>query len=255
MGEITEASAKDGKRKRRGWKEMISLNDDFPEVPNEVIEAKALSLLEEFYLRPVINSDAPIPVERIAEQHLNYEIDVIEEDALLNPDILGGVVFDERIIQVSSSVTDHEGRYNFTIAHEIGHHVLHRKIYLATKEATTKPTMCRKKGQKPLAEKQADRFAAALLMPSDILANAIEESGLKNKLDRTTSVYDARQNTDQVRKSGNFSNVSNTALLNRMIDLRYITKLSYQSATDNFHHHNTRRLSYIRTLLKKFLSK
>lgn len=234
---------------------MISLNDDFPEVADEVIEGKALSLLEGFYLRPVTRADTPIPVERIAEQHLNYEIDVIEEGALLHADILGGIVFDERIIQVSSSVTDHEGRYNFTIAHEIGHHVLHRQIYLATKQATTKPAMCREKGQKPLAEKQADRFAAALLMPPDILANAIEKSGIKNKLDKTTSVYDARQNADEVRKAGNFSNVSNTAVLNRMIDLRYIKKVSYQGAENNFHHRKTHRLSYIRTLLKKFLTR
>ena len=234
---------------------MISLNDDFPEVAEEVIEGKALSLLEEFYLRPVTSADTPIPVERIAEQHLNYEIDVIEESALLNADVLGGIVFDERIIQVSSSVADHEGRYNFTIAHEIGHHVLHRQIYLATKQTTSRPAMCRGKDHKPLAEKQADRFAAALLMPSDILANAIEESGLRNELDKTTSIYDARQNADQVRKTGKFSNVSNTAVLNRMIDLRYITRVPYQSAADKFHHQKTRRLSYIRTLLKKFLSK
>ncbi len=234
---------------------MISLNDDFPEVADAVIEGKALSLLEEFYLRPVTSDDTPIPVERIAEQHLNYEIDVIEEGALLDADVLGGIVFDERIIQVSSSVADHEGPYNFTIAHEIGHHVLHRQIYLATKQATSRPAMCREKGHKPLAEKQADRFAAALLMPSDIPANAIEESGLKNELDKTTSIYDARQNADQIRKTGKFSNVSNTAVLNRMIDLRYITRVPYQSAEDNFHHQKTRRLSYIRTLLKKFLSK
>ena len=234
---------------------MISLNDDFPEVADEVIEGKALSLLEEFYLRPVTSADTPIPVERIAEQHLNYEIDVIEEGALLHADVLGGIVFNERIIQVASSVTDHEGRYNFTIAHEIGHHVLHRQIYLAAKQAETKPAMCREKGQKPLAEKQADRFAAALLMPPDILANAIKESGLLNKLDRSTSVYDARRKADRVRKTANFSNVSNTAVLNRMIDLRYITKVSYQSAENIFHHRKTHRLSYIRTLLKKLLTR
>ena len=232
---------------------MISPDVVFPQIADAVIEERALSLLHDFYLRPVTNLDIPIPVERIAEQHLNYEIDIVEEAPPLNDDILGGILFIERIIQVTSSVSDHEGRYNFTIAHEIGHHVLHRQHYLEQKPTTPRPTLCRQIDQKPAAEKQADRFAAALLMPAHTLTNAVTESGLKKQSAKATSVYDARNIADQVRKVGNFSNASNTAVLNRMIDLQYITKLPYQNALEN-HQQKTHQLGYARTLLKKFLA-
>ena len=234
---------------------MISLNDDFPDVGNDVIERKALLLLEDFYHRSVTSIDAPIPVERIAE-YLDYEIDIIEDGPFFKSDILGGIVFDDRVVQVVSTVADHEGRYSFTIAHEIGHHILHREIYFARKENEEHPAMCREKGEKPKVEQQADRFAAALLMPVDLLEQAIDTAGLKKELKNLTSVYDARQSADQIKKAGSFLNVSNTAILNRLIDLKHISNVPYQSTTENPHfYRSARQLSYAGTLIKKFLTK
>ena len=109
---------------------MISLNDDFPDLEDQVIELKAITLLEGYYNRPIEPKDAPIPVERIAEHYLGYEIDILANQLYEDPNLLGGIVFEQQVIQVNQAIEDHDGRYNFTIAHEIGHHVLHRDIYL-----------------------------------------------------------------------------------------------------------------------------
>ena len=78
---------------------------------------------------------------------------------------------------------------NFTIAHEIGHHVLHRDIYLAKVKAEEDLAMCRELTKKPKAEMQADVFAAALLMPSEILEHAVNRCLLNKKLKEVNSLY------------------------------------------------------------------
>ena len=70
----------------------------------------------------------PVPVEDIAEHYLGYQIDFVNEGLFSDPEILGGIDFDENKIYVNASVEDHDGRYAFTIAHEIGHHVLHLSL-------------------------------------------------------------------------------------------------------------------------------
>ena len=112
--------------------------------------------------------------------------------------------------------------------------------------------MLREKGIKPKAEKQADRFAAALLMPASLVANALDESGLSNQLKKTTSLYEARQMVEEIKKIGSFVNVSNTAVLNRLIELKYISNVAYQSTAENPQFYlGAKRLSYLSTLIKK----
>ena len=161
---------------------MISLNDDFPDLEDQVIELKAITLLEGYYNRPIEPKDAPIPVERIAEHYLGYEIDILANQLYEDPNLLGGIVFEQQVIQVNQAIEDHDGRYNFTIAHEIGHHVLHRDIYLEKQNSITLIDMCREQGSKPKSEAQADRFAGAILMPKALVEAAIEKTGLAKKL-------------------------------------------------------------------------
>jgi Zn-dependent peptidase ImmA (M78 family) len=114
-------------------------------------------------------STLPVPVERIAEFHLGYELDFTDQDA----DIIGGIDFRANVILINPAIEDHEGRYNFTIAHEIGHHCLHRELYLQHQD--TLGILCRSKAR-PIEEVQADRFAEALLMPPCPLRAAAKSS-------------------------------------------------------------------------------
>lgn len=62
-----------------------------------------------------------------------------------------------------------EARRRFTLAHEIGHVVLHGDVH-ATAAA-------RGGGPRRPKEREADRFAAELLMPRDMVTRAVEEHG------------------------------------------------------------------------------
>ena len=235
---------------------MISLNDDFPDLEDQVIELKALTLLEGYYNRPIAPKDAPIPVERIAEHYLGYEIDILANQLYEDPNLLGGIVFEQQVIQVNQAIEDHDGRYNFTIAHEIGHHVLHRDIYLEKQNTITLIDMCREQGSKPKAEAQADRFAGAILMPKALVEAAIEKTGLAKKLKRIRSVYSVIKMLDQIIVEGAFTNVSKTAVLNRLIFLQYLPHLPYQRnlANPSFKH-GQKGFSFWLYMFKKNLKK
>ena len=202
----------------------------FPELSDEAIESAAQRLSAEFEAfdgRPI---SAPVPVESIAEHFLGYQIEISDEGLFADPDYLGGIVFSENLIQVNALVEANEGRYNFTIAHELGHHVLHREIYLAASSENASNILCRDTFDKPLIEVQADRFAAALLMPVDKMAVAVDAT---EKPKRLVSPRAVRGYAAAVARSGNFTNVSNTAMVNRLIDLGYLSEAAYQRGTSH----------------------
>ena len=71
----------------------------------------------------------PVPVESIAEHFLKYDLEITDDGLFADPTFLGGISFETKTIFVNTSIEDNEGRYTFTIAHEIGHHVLHKDVY------------------------------------------------------------------------------------------------------------------------------
>ena len=73
---------------------------------------------------------------------------------------------------INSSIEHDLGRYSFTLAHEIGHHVLHRQFYFEHLVDGETKIICREANIKPIIERQADRFAAALLMPAETVKAA-----------------------------------------------------------------------------------
>ena len=95
----------------------------------------------------------------------------MEDDKALPGDVIGGIDFDSKTIIINAAIEDHIGRYSFTIAHEIAHHVLHRDIFLNAQPDQS--IMCRGGVKRPIEEVQADRFAEALLMPRDIVISSL----------------------------------------------------------------------------------
>lgn len=206
---------------------MAIQSAEFPQLSINEIEQRAERLIDDYEDNVGRRVRAPVPVESIAEHYLGYEIEITNDGLFANPNYLGGIVFDENVIRINASVESHEGRYNFTVAHEIGHHVLHREHFLAHRNDNDPSIMCREVKEKPLVERQADQFASALLMPAELIRKAIESlSGVPTG---DISVRALRVLASKVITAGQFSNVSNTAMCNRLITLGYARGMHYQT--------------------------
>ena len=183
-------------------------------ISNEEIETLAETLLAEFREQST-RDDYPVPIEAIAEHHLGYELDITDQGLFVDPEFLGGISFEHNTIYVNASVENHEGRYSFTIAHEIGHHILHKSLYEQLVEDHSK-ILCRDK-QKPLIERQADRFAAALLMPRSLF--------LSFKPSRPVRHFKSAIGlAARIKRDAHLDNVSLSAIFNRLKELGFIAE-------------------------------
>lgn len=150
---------------------------DWPQLSDEQLEMRAALFRDKALQKLGLKRHGPVPVEQIAEQYLGYDLEFVDSNNTLPGDVIGGIDFYANTIIINSAIESHLGRYNFTIAHEIAHHVLHRDLFL--KARTGDSIMCRGGKKRPIEEIQADRFAEALLMPRDLV---IESRGAISEL-------------------------------------------------------------------------
>lgn len=101
----------------------------------------------------------PIPIEQWIEQAMDIRFGV-EDLSHLGADVLGAAFIRDREILISDKALSNDGRFRFTCAHELGHFVLHAKVADSFQE-TVEPGFASTRR----IERQADRFAAAFLMP------------------------------------------------------------------------------------------
>lgn len=125
-------------------------------------------------IRELKISTAPIPVERIAK-HLKALVRYSPFD-----DEISGMVFvKEGIPVIGVNALHHPNRQRFTIAHEIGHLVLHREHVTAhvhvDKQYRVLMRNTRSSKGTDLIEIEANQFAAELLMPHEMLHGALED--------------------------------------------------------------------------------
>jgi uncharacterized protein DUF955 len=124
------------------------------------IETQANLILTETGLLRV-----PVPVEKVARRlHLRVE------PAILGEDVSGILVLGKGTGTIGYNEAQSPVRQRFTIAHEIGHYVLHQddarlfidKQYIYHRDGSSSTGDDRR-------EVEANRFAAALLMPEELL--------------------------------------------------------------------------------------
>jgi Zn-dependent peptidase ImmA (M78 family) len=132
------------------------------------IEAKANLLLK----KTGINS-APIEIERIAEY---LGVDIKYDD--LDDDVSGFLSVDpDHAVAVINS-EHHPNRQRFTIAHELGHFVLHVKsnegLFIDKKYAVHHRDSKSSLGTVD-TEREANLFASALLMPRSLVRELLED--------------------------------------------------------------------------------
>jgi Zn-dependent peptidase ImmA (M78 family) len=138
----------------------------------EKIESAAEQLLSELDIREV-----PIPIEDVAralEMHISRAPSADFSGLLIRKD-------GRALIGVNSS--EAPVRQRFTIAHEIGHFILHPQ-----KDAFVDFRKGIDKGEvKPPRERHADMFAAALLMPRKALVKDFRQLAKNGYTDQITA--------------------------------------------------------------------
>jgi Zn-dependent peptidase ImmA (M78 family) len=183
---------------------------DWPVLSDDEIERQADDFRSQSLESLALKSGGAVPVEQIAEQYLGYELEFVGDDGALPGDVIGGIDFDANTIIINSSIESHLGRYSFTIAHEIAHHVLHRDLFLKARSGAS--IMCRGGKKRPIEEVQADRFAEALLMP----ANLIEEHHRKVKNENIFKPTNQMSMASKIIESSQLNNVSVSAMVVRL---------------------------------------
>lgn len=168
-----------------------------PYIPADVIERDAETLLGEFAHAGGLELRPPIPIEDIVEKHLKLHVEFDDLHGLLGvpprplvfgPDIFGAVWLESGRIVIDESLDpeerpEREGRYRFTLAHEVGHWRLHRPLVHPTEGQGSflidpaRPTVvCRASRAKERVEWQADFFASCLLMPRKMVFATWDEA-------------------------------------------------------------------------------
>lgn len=136
--------------------------------PNNDPEARAEETLAELNIR-----STPIPVEKIAKG-LGAQV----RFSPLDEELSGMIFIKDGVPIIGVNALHHPNRQRFTIAHEIGHLVLHRPMITAEVHVDKSfPILMRDAvsatGTQEI-EIAANRFASALLMPSELMEEALE---------------------------------------------------------------------------------
>jgi hypothetical protein len=155
-----------------------------PFVPAKHIEDEAQLLLAQWAQEHGAITAPPVPIEDILELHLGLTFEISElKTELGHPDVLGGIWFGEGLIKVDQSLDPSAeprllGRYRFTLAHEVGHWQLHRRHLMQDPSARSLfesgggPAFVQRSSDSPPEEIQANAFAAAVLMPRQMVFDA-----------------------------------------------------------------------------------
>ena len=181
---------------------------DVPYLSDADIEAEANMLLQSFEAKYGTIQTAATPLDEIIENHLRLGFEIAD---LGHPAILGQLDIQENLIRINTVLDPHqdprkEGRYNYTLAHEGGHQVLHRpyaealmepSLFDEPEEEKESIILCRMEDQKAPIEIQADKFASFLLMPKDkVVREFLEYTGGKHSIDIERLLPVLRHNRD-----------------------------------------------------------
>src|SRR5438034_8527921 len=129
-------------------------------------EMRAVALLRRFRTRK-----PPVDVWRVARR-----LGVRVERADLGEDCSGVLVRKGSAAVIGVNYAHHPNRQRFTIAHELGHFVLHKgEKYVDKGTATVQFRNAESSTGTQIEEREANQFAAALLMPAEWVRREFEK--------------------------------------------------------------------------------
>ena len=219
----------------------------YPFLKNSTIEKECIRLLSDYNKKMGLKLSSPVPVFDIIE-YLGYDIDFRKDGIYKDKNNLGGALIDQKIIEINENLSDQEGRMHFTAAHEVGHIILHVPHYKQQhNQDESKHLIISRKdagfegNKKEPEEWQADKFAAFLLMPSELIKKTfyknfkkpinVRKRRILDLFFRKSAIVKGYRIAEEVIRFGKFDNVSKMAMLNRLIGMRLVKGLSYQKAS------------------------
>lgn len=133
----------------------------------------------------------PIPVDRWIESPLGIRFGITDLSHI-GPNVLGAASPTQNEILISETLLTHEARYRFTCAHELGHMTLHKKKGSAFQDARERPA-----DDADRFERQADRFAAAFLMPAPLLSRQLVRICDEQQIKHTDAIVELMLDTPE----------------------------------------------------------
>lgn len=177
------------------------------------VRRKFIRELAEKLLKEHCPNGAPVDVQRIA-QRLGIEIKREPVDDDLSGFLLREAKSGRAVIGVNAN--HHENRRTFTIAHELGHFLLHEAetVHLDSKSSgyTLQLRSPESATGENINEREANLFAAELLMPAKFLEKELRKKDL-----------DLLEDEDVLKALANKCRVSVQALTIRLHNLGYIS--------------------------------
>lgn len=155
------------------------------------IERRAWCLLER--CRQQLELDAlplPIPVEAWIEAPLGFRFGFADLSHI-GEEVLGAAYTKDKEILIDERAVNHQGRLRFTCAHELGHLTLHAKVRSSFHDAGDVDLYA----NPDRIERQADRFAAAFLMPVPLLERELIQLFDENRLKPARATMEMMQPT------------------------------------------------------------
>ena len=157
---------------------------------------------------------APVDIERIAE---NQNIQIVEQS--IEDEVAGFLLkgFDSKNALIGINTHHHPNRQRFTIAHELGHYFLHdyEGVHFDSKTTGLRMYLRNEKSATgtDLEEREANLFAAELLMPENLL---------KEDLADIDEIYLIDDEDSTIKDLAKLYKVSVRALTYRLGNLGYI---------------------------------
>ena len=150
---------------------MTNLGADvqIPYLDGEEVEGGARNVLDNYW-----DGNFPIDVEKLCD---SMDIGVIFIPGLRKQiNVEAYITSDFRtVVADEKCAVENEARYRFSVAHELGHMVLHGDYYPSNIDSIESYLQNLSEYRNSVAERQADQFAASLLVPRDELCKKMKE--------------------------------------------------------------------------------
>ncbi|TWU62298.1 ImmA/IrrE family metallo-endopeptidase [Crateriforma conspicua] len=179
--------------------DLLAQGIEVPSLSRAKIVAAADRVLRDYAAMLDQPVQAPVDLQDIATNVLKLSWGFSDLRRDYGEGVHGAIWFSQRQIWIDKSLDcdrfpELSGRMFFTLAHEIGHWVLHRHCFLdddgnpiVFADGSDADIICRSHRRRPLIERQADEFAGCLLMPESLLRPAWRRHlGMDETLDDST---------------------------------------------------------------------